>query len=68
VPGVAVSGTVPRQSGSATLTVSGEGAPHGTLRFFASGKVSGRLEGHKVSTRVARVASVGARVPGPVLR
>jgi pimeloyl-ACP methyl ester carboxylesterase len=58
VPGVDVSGHVPTESGSATLTVSGRAAAKGRLTFRADGAFSGRLDGRRVSvgpaTRAAR--------------
>jgi pimeloyl-ACP methyl ester carboxylesterase len=65
VPGVVVSGAVPQQAGSATLTISGRAAPHGTLTMHPDGTVTGRLGGRKVSVRSARAARAATR-PLPV--
>ncbi|MGZ8633325.1 MAG: alpha/beta hydrolase [Solirubrobacteraceae bacterium] len=65
VPGVVVSGTVPVQAGSSTLTISGRTAPHGSLTMHTDGTVTGRLGGRKVSVRSARAASAVTR-PLPV--
>ncbi len=65
VPGVVVSGAVPTQTGSSTLTISGRAAPHGTLTMHADGTVTGRLGGRKVSVRSARAAGAVTR-PLPV--
>ncbi len=58
VPGVSVNGAVPVAAGAATLTISGKAAPHGKLTFHPGGLVTGRLDGHKVSTHIVRAASV----------
>jgi hypothetical protein len=52
VPGVAVSGLVPR-SGAARLTVAG--TLRGAITFTRDGRVSGRLGSHAVSGRAALV-------------
>jgi pimeloyl-ACP methyl ester carboxylesterase len=65
VPGVVVSGAVPVQTGSSTLTISGRAAPHGTLTMHLNGTVTGRLGGRKVSVHAARAASAATR-PLPV--
>ncbi len=65
VPGVVVNGFIPTQPGTATLTISGRGAPHGTLTMHPNGTVTGRLDGRKVSVRAARAASAATR-PLPV--
>jgi hypothetical protein len=65
VPGVTVSGAVPAQGGSSTLTISGRAAPHGTLTMHPNGTVTGRLGGRKVSVRAARAARAVTR-PLPV--
>jgi pimeloyl-ACP methyl ester carboxylesterase len=58
VPGVEVTGRVPTEGGSATLTVAGRAAARGRLTFREDGAVSGRLDGRRVSvgpaTRAAR--------------
>jgi hypothetical protein len=56
VPGVVVSGRVPVETGSSTLTIGGRSAPHGTLTFHPNGTVTGRLDGRKVSAPAARAA------------
>jgi pimeloyl-ACP methyl ester carboxylesterase len=65
VPGVIVSGVVPAQTGSSTLTISGRAAPHGSLTFHPDGTVTGRLAGRKVSAPAARAARAVTR-PLPV--
>jgi pimeloyl-ACP methyl ester carboxylesterase len=65
VPGVVVSGPVPAEAGSSTLTISGRAAPHGTLTMHPNGTVTGRLDGRKVSVHAARAASAATR-PLPV--
>jgi hypothetical protein len=65
VPGVTVSGAVPARAGSATLTISGRSAPHGTLTIHPDGTVTGRLGGRKVSVHAARAARAVTR-PLPV--
>jgi hypothetical protein len=61
VPGVTVSGAVPARAGSATLTISGRSAPHGTLTIHPDGTVTGRLGGRKVSVHAARAARAVTR-------
>jgi pimeloyl-ACP methyl ester carboxylesterase len=62
VPGVVVSGSVPIEPGTATLTVSGRAADHGTLTYHLNGTVTGRLDGHKVTAHApARAASALGR-------
>jgi pimeloyl-ACP methyl ester carboxylesterase len=65
VPGVVVSGSIPQQTGSSTLTVSGPSAPHGKLTMHPDGTITGRLGGRKVSIHAARAASAVTR-PLPV--
>jgi pimeloyl-ACP methyl ester carboxylesterase len=65
VPGVVVSGTIPAEAGSSTVTISGRAAPHGTLTMHPNGTVTGRLDGRKVSVHAARAASAATR-PLPV--
>jgi pimeloyl-ACP methyl ester carboxylesterase len=55
VPGVRVSGVV-SATGTSRLTVSGTKAAHGSLTITAAGRVTGRLGGRRVSTRLARAA------------
>jgi pimeloyl-ACP methyl ester carboxylesterase len=61
VPGVTVTGSVPAEKGTSTLTIGGRAAPHGRLVFHPDGSVTGRLGGHKVSARHARAAAVVTR-------
>jgi pimeloyl-ACP methyl ester carboxylesterase len=56
VPGVTVSGAVPAQAGTSTLTIGGRSAPHGTLTAHPDGTITGRLGGRKVSIHGARAA------------
>jgi pimeloyl-ACP methyl ester carboxylesterase len=68
VPGVVVSGHVPDQTGTATLTVRGASAARGRLTFHPGGSVTGTLDGHKVNARAARAAravtrGLGVKVP-----
>jgi hypothetical protein len=65
VPGVVVSGAVPIEAGSSTLTIAGRAAPHGTLTFHPNGTVTGRLGGRKVSASAGRAARAVTR-PLPV--
>jgi pimeloyl-ACP methyl ester carboxylesterase len=65
VPGVVVSGAVPIEAGSSTLTISGRAAPHGTLTLHPNGTVTGRLGGRKVSASGVRAARAATR-PLPV--
>ena len=53
VPGVLVSGTIPIEGGSATLTVSGKAAAHGKLTYHPDGLVTGTLDGHRISVHPA---------------
>jgi pimeloyl-ACP methyl ester carboxylesterase len=66
VPGVVVSGFAHRsRQRTTTVTVSGPGAPHGTVRILADGRIVGRFGGRRVTTRVpaaASAASAAARV------
>lgn len=55
VPGVRVSGTS-SVTGTSRLTVSGSKAARGTLTISPSGRVTGRLGGRRVSSRLARAA------------
>jgi pimeloyl-ACP methyl ester carboxylesterase len=49
VPRIAVSGLYRlADNSSTTVSVSGRGAPHGTITFHGDGRVTGRLGGHKV--------------------
>jgi len=54
VPGVRVNGFI-GEGGTATLTVSGSKAAHGSLRFRHS-RVSGTLGGHRVAGRIRSLA------------
>jgi pimeloyl-ACP methyl ester carboxylesterase len=60
VPGVVVSGHVPAQ-GTATLTISGRSASHGRLTFRADGRVTGTLDGRRVSADPAQAARAVTR-------
>jgi len=72
VPGVTVTGSVPIEGGSATLSVSGRTAEHGSLTFHPDGSVTGRLDGRKVSThpavRAARAVTHALRLKLPRYR
>jgi pimeloyl-ACP methyl ester carboxylesterase len=62
VPGVLVSGTIPIEGGSATLTVSGKAAAHGKLTYHPDGLVTGQLDGRRISVHpAARAAQAVAR-------
>jgi pimeloyl-ACP methyl ester carboxylesterase len=62
VPGVLVSGSVPIEGGSSTLTVTGRSGEHGTLTYHPGGLVTGRLNGHKITAHpVTRAASAVSR-------
>ena len=68
VSGVVVSGHVPQLRGTARLTVRGADAAHGRLEIHPGGRVTGTLDGHKVSVQSARAAravdrALGVRVP-----
>ncbi len=65
LPGVLVSGFAPRsRQATTTVTVSGDGAPHGTVRILPGGQIVGRFGGVRVTTRLpgsgsaARAAAV----------
>jgi pimeloyl-ACP methyl ester carboxylesterase len=66
VPGVKVSGFAPRSRRlTTTVTVSGDGAPHGTVRILPGGRIVGRFGGRTVTTRLpsaATAASAATRV------
>ena len=57
MPGVIVTGSVPIEGGSSTLSVSGKSAAHGTLTYHPGGTITGTLDGHKVRTHVAARAA-----------
>jgi pimeloyl-ACP methyl ester carboxylesterase len=58
VPGVLVSGRVPRRGALATLVVRGRAAARGRLTFHAGGLVTGRLDGRRVAIHAtARAAT-----------
>jgi len=58
VPGVLVSGFAPRSRRATTsVTVSGDGAPHGTVRILPGGQVVGRFGGLRVTTRLPGAGS-----------
>jgi pimeloyl-ACP methyl ester carboxylesterase len=59
VPGVLVSGFVPAEQHTGTVTVSGSATDHGRLTFHADGRVTGRLGGRAVDLQRGRAA--GAR-------
>src|SRR4051812_30867650 len=65
VPGVLVSGFVPRSRNATTrVTVSGPGGAHGTVRILAGGRVVARLDGRRVTARVP-AAAAAARAASP---
>jgi pimeloyl-ACP methyl ester carboxylesterase len=72
VPGVIVTGNVPIEGGSSTLSVSGRGGEHGKLTYHPSGLVTGRLNGHKITahpvTRAASAVSTPMRFELPPYR
>jgi pimeloyl-ACP methyl ester carboxylesterase len=57
VPGVIVTGNVPIEGGSSTVTISGSAAAHGKLTYHPNGVVTGRLDGHKVHAHPAARAA-----------
>jgi pimeloyl-ACP methyl ester carboxylesterase len=57
VPGVTVSGSVPIEGGTATLTVGGSAAAHGSLTFHPNGTVTGRLDGRRITAHAAARAA-----------
>jgi pimeloyl-ACP methyl ester carboxylesterase len=66
VPGVLVSGSVPIEGGTATMSVSGPAAAHGVLTFHPGGLVTGRLDGHKISVHPAARAAQAVARPLPL--
>ena len=61
VPRIAVSGIYHlADKSSTTVTVSGRGAPHGTLTFHGDGRITGRLGGHRL-----KLTASAARVRAP---
>jgi pimeloyl-ACP methyl ester carboxylesterase len=61
VPGVTVNGAIAAQQGTATLTIGGRAAPHGTLTLHPDGTVTGRLGRRKLSVHAARAARAVTR-------
>jgi pimeloyl-ACP methyl ester carboxylesterase len=72
VPGVIVTGSVPIEGGTSTVTVSGSAAAHGKLTYHPNGTVTGRLDGHKVNAhpaaRAAQAVTRGLRLTLPRYR
>jgi hypothetical protein len=72
VPGVIVSGNVPIEGGSSTLTISGRAAEHGKLTYHPDGTVTGRLNGRRVNVhapvRAAQAMTRGLHVKLPRYR
>jgi pimeloyl-ACP methyl ester carboxylesterase len=70
VPGVLVSGFVPRSPrGTTSVTVSGDAAAHGTVRVLPGGRVVARLGGRRITMRlpgaaIAARAASAREVPG----
>jgi pimeloyl-ACP methyl ester carboxylesterase len=65
VPGVVVSGFVPRAPGATTtLTVTGAAAAHGTVRVLPGGRVVARLDGRRVTARVPAPGASAAAAAG----
>jgi hypothetical protein len=63
VPGVTVTGNVPIEGGSSTLTVSGRAAAHGKLTYHPDGTVTGRLNGRKISVHAPTRAAAAVTRP-----
>jgi pimeloyl-ACP methyl ester carboxylesterase len=67
VPGVKVSGQY-RPDGTSRLTVSGKSAAHGSVTVTKGGRISGRLDGHRLSGSLIRAAAAAYRpTPLPTL-
>jgi hypothetical protein len=68
VPGVIVSGFAPHSTTArSSFTVAGRSAAHGQVSVAGDGRVSGRLDGQKVSGRfVQATGDRAARAAGPV--
>jgi hypothetical protein len=55
IPGVTISGAI-TEGGAATLTISGNKAARGHLRFRGNGRVTGVLDGKSVNGRIVSLA------------